>query len=128
MLHRHDGHIRHSRSQGMLIVLPMFSYLSASTLRSAGSNHDMPMFSVFCHFGRHLVFGHISSFIRSRHLSFGLLRFRFPSTGICNIFLVASSLSRLCTCPNHLNLFSVRILPSGTCRAQNCERLVAMGD
>ena len=50
----------------------------------------------------------ISSFTRSRHLSFGLPRFRFPSTVICNIFLVASSLSRLCTCPNHLNLFSLR--------------------
>ena len=34
-------------------------------------------------------------------LRFGLPRFRFPSTVICNIFLVASSLSHLCTCPNH---------------------------
>ena len=50
----------------------------------------------------------ISSFTRSRHLSFGLPRFLFPSTSICNIFLVASSLSLLCTCPNHLNLFSLR--------------------
>ena len=50
----------------------------------------------------------ISTFTRSRHLSFGLPRFRFPSTVICNIFLVASSLSRLCVCPNHLNLFSLR--------------------
>ena len=50
----------------------------------------------------------ISSYTRSRHLSFGLPRFRFPSTAICNIFLVASSLSRLCTCPNHLNRFSLR--------------------
>ena len=50
----------------------------------------------------------ISSFTRSRHLSFGLPRFLFPSTSICNIFLVASSLSLLCTCPNHLNLFSQR--------------------
>ena len=41
---------------------------------------------------------------RSRRLSFGLPRFRLPSTVICNIFLVASSLSRLCTCPNHLSL------------------------
>ena len=48
----------------------------------------------------------ISSFTRSPHLSFGLPRIRFPSTVICNIFLVASSLSHLCTCPNHLNLFS----------------------
>ena len=50
----------------------------------------------------------ISSFTRSRHLSFGLPRFLFPSTSICNIFLVASSLSLLCTWPNHLNLFSLR--------------------
>ena len=50
----------------------------------------------------------ISSFTRSRHLSFGLLRFLFPSTSICNIFLVALSLSLLCTWPNHLNLFSLR--------------------
>ena len=32
----------------------------------------------------------ISSLTRSRHLSFGLPRFRFPSTDICKIFLVAS--------------------------------------
>ena len=48
----------------------------------------------------------ISSFTRSRHLSFGLSRFRFPSTVIYNIVLVTSS--RLCTCPNHLNLFALR--------------------
>ena len=35
------------------------------------------------------------------------LDFAFAPTVICNIFLVASSLSRLCTCPNHLNLFSL---------------------
>ena len=29
-------------------------------------------------------------------------------------FLAASSLSRLCTCPNHLNHFFLRILPSST--------------
>ena len=52
----------------------------------------------------------ISSFTRSLHLGFGLPRFRFPSTVICNIFLVASSLTRLCTCPNHLNLFSENTL------------------
>ena len=50
----------------------------------------------------------ISSLTRSRHLSFGLPRFRFPSTVICNIFLDASSLYHLCTCPDHLNLFSLR--------------------
>ena len=52
----------------------------------------------------------ISSFTRSCHLSFGLPRFRFPSTVISSAisFLVASYLARLCTCPNHLNLFSLR--------------------
>ena len=29
-------------------------------------------------------------------------------TVICNIFLVAPSSYRLCTCPNHINLFSLR--------------------
>ena len=50
----------------------------------------------------------ISSFARSRHLSCGLPRVLFPSTVICNICLLELSFSRLCTCPNHLNLFSVR--------------------
>ena len=50
----------------------------------------------------------MSSFASSRHLSIGLPRVRFPSTVICNIFLVTSSLFRLCTGPNHLNLFSLR--------------------
>ena len=52
----------------------------------------------------------ISSFTRSCHLSFGLPRFRFPSTVISSAisFLVASSLARLCTCPNYLNIFSLR--------------------
>ena len=52
----------------------------------------------------------ISSFTRSRHLNFDLPRFHFPSTVIymCIVFIVASTFSRLCTCPNHLNLFSLR--------------------
>ena len=29
-------------------------------------------------------------------------------TAICNIFLEASSVSRICPCPNHLNVFSLR--------------------
>ena len=45
----------------------------------------------------------------SRHLRFGMPRFPFSSTAICNIILVASSLSRLCTCPNHLNPFSLNM-------------------
>ena len=59
----------------------------------------------------------ISSFTRSRHLSFGLPRFRFPSTVICNMALVASYLPR--TCPNHLNLFSLRNSAIGA-RAHVC--------
>ena len=56
-----------------------------------------------------------SSFTRSRHLSFRLPRFCFPSTVICNIFLVSSSVSRLCTC-HTISTSSLRgILPSGTC-------------
>ena len=39
------------------------------------------------------------------HLRFGLPRFRFSSTVICNILLSASSLFCLCTSPNHLNHF-----------------------
>ena len=54
----------------------------------------------------------MSSFTRSRHLSFGLPRFRFPSTVLCNIFLVVSSLSRRCTCQTHL-VTTVCSLPPG---------------
>ena len=62
----------------------------------------------------------ISSFTRSRHLSFGLPRFLFPSTVICNVFIMSSffynySLSRLCTCPNHLSIFSLRNTAFWTC-------------
>ena len=84
------------------------SHLSASTLRSE------PARIMTCQCLRSsaisvvIWFLAISSFTRSRHLSFGLPRFLFPSTSICNIFLVASSLSLLCTWPNQLNLFSLR--------------------
>ena len=84
------------------------SQLSASTPRS------VPAWIMTCQCVRSsaisviIWFLAIYSFTRSRHLSFGLLRFRFPSTVTCNIFLVASYSSRLCTCPNHLNLFSLR--------------------
>ena len=84
------------------------SHLSASTRRS------VPARIMTCQCLRSsaisvvIWFLAISSFTRSRHLSFGLPRFLFPSTSICNIFLVASSLSLLCTWPNHLNLFSLR--------------------
>ena len=84
------------------------SHLSVSTLRS------VPARIMTCQCLRSsaisvvISFLAISSFTRSPHLSFGLPRFRFPSIVICNIFLVASSLSRPCTCPTHLNLFSLR--------------------
>ena len=53
-----------------------------------GSNHDIPLIP----------------------MCFGLHCFRFPSTIICKyyIVLVEYSLSRLCTCPNHINLFFPR--------------------
>ena len=84
------------------------SHLSASTLRI------VPARIMTCQCLRSsaisvvIWFLAISSFTRSRRLSFGLPRFLFPSTSICNIFLVASSLSLLCTWPNHINLFSLR--------------------
>ena len=71
------------------------SHLSASPLRS------VPARIMTCQCFRSsaisvvIWFLAISSFTRSRHLGFGLPRFRFPSTVICS-------------CPNHLNLFSLR--------------------
>ena len=73
----------------------------------ASSNHDWSMFSVFCHLSCRLVSCHILHQVSPSQL-WSACPFRFPSTVICNIFLVASSLSRLWTCPNHLNLFSLR--------------------
>ena len=89
------------------------SHLSASTLRS------VPALIVTCQcflssaISVVLWFLAISSFTRSRHLSFGLPRFRFSSTVICNIFLVASSLSCICTYMSKPSSLW-RILPSGT--------------
>ena len=66
------------------------SHLSASTLRS------VPARIMTCQCLRSSVISvviwvlAISFFTRSRHLSFGLPRFHFPSIVICNIFLVAS--------------------------------------
>ena len=71
------------------------SHISASTL------HSVPARIMTCHCPRSsaisvvIWFLAISSLTRSSHLSFGRPRFRFPSTVICKIFLVASSLSRL---------------------------------
>ena len=69
---------------------------------SAILNHDMPMFSAIWVV---IWFLATSSFPRSRHLSVGLPRLRFPSTAICNIVLAAWFLSRICTYKNHLNFF-----------------------
>ena len=91
------------RDTGTYYWLSSFSPFRLYTSKCAGLNHDISMFSV-------IWFLAISSLTRSRHLSFGLPRFHFPSTVICNIFLVASSLSRLCTWPNHLDLFSLMCL------------------
>ena len=87
------------------------SHLSASILRSVPARimTCQCLRSVLCHLSRHLVSGYIV-FHQSCHLSFGLPRFRFPFTVFSSTisFLVASPLARLCTCPNHLNLFSLR--------------------
>ena len=90
-------------SQPSFNISPFGLYVS----QGAGSNHVCQCF-LSSAISVVIWFLAISSFTRPRHLSFGLPRFRFPSSVICNIFLVASSLSRLCTCPNHLNLFSPR--------------------
>ena len=93
-------HLHHGSRTNLSRFFISPSHLSASTLRSV----QVRMMTCQC-----LRSSAISVVIsRYRHLSFGLPRFLFPSTVICNIFLVASSLSRLCTCPNHLNLFSLR--------------------
>ena len=107
-----DVHFRYSDDAFMwtaYVTLPLLwpSHLSASTLRSVPARIMTCQCLRFCHLSRHLVSDHIV-FTRSRHPSFGLPRFLFPSTSICNIFLVASSLFLLCTCPNHLNLFFLR--------------------
>ena len=68
-------------------------------------DHDMyAMFSVLCYLSCHLVSGHILFHKVSPSQRWSAL----ISLSICNIFLVASSLSRLCTCPCHLNLFSMQ--------------------
>ena len=100
------------------IRLSFSSHLSASTLRS------VPARIMTCQCLRSsaisavIWFLAIPSFTRSRHLSFGLPRFRFPSTVICDPFLVHGIiLSRICTSPNHLNFFSLRNPAIGYMRA-----------
>ena len=72
----------------------IFSHLSTSRLCS------VPAWIMTCQCVRSsaisvvIRFLAISSFTRSRHLSFGLPRFRFPSIVICNIFLMASLFSK----------------------------------
>ena len=109
--------VLHSRNIVVAIYFFSPSHLSASTLRS------VPARIMTCQCPRSsaisvvIWFLAISSLTRSRHLSFGRPRFRFPSTVICKIFLVASSLSLLWTCPNHLSLFSLRNSAIGYMRA-----------
>ena len=99
----------HRSQQGDAFQPCSTTHLSASTLRSV-----LPQIMTWQCFLSSAIsvviwFLAMSSFTRSRHLSFGLPRFRFPSTVICNIFLVASSsLSHLWTHPNRLNLFSLK--------------------
>ena len=90
-----------------VFVLNVFfspSHLSASTLRSVRA------LIMTCQCLRSSAISVVICFwpYRFSPALAGLPRFRFSSTVICNIFLVASSLSRLCTCPNYLNLFSLR--------------------
>ena len=67
----------------------------------------LPTPVVFCHLSRHLVSVHIifHQVSPSQRWSASIY---VPYTVIWNIFLVASSSSRLYTCPNHLNLFFLR--------------------
>ena len=61
----------------------------------------------FCHLSRHLVSVHII-FHQVSPSQRWPASISFPYTVIWNTFLVASSSSRLYTCPNHLNLFFLR--------------------
>ena len=103
------------KNQELEVIIIYVSHLSAYTLSSVPPRIMTCQCFLSSAISVVIWFLAISSFTRYRHLSFGLPRFRFPSTVICNIFLVASSLSRLCTRPNHLNLFSLRNSASGTC-------------
>ena len=67
------------------------SHLSASTLISLPARIMIRQCFLSFAISAVIWFRAISSFTRSCYLSFGLPRFRFPSTAICNIFLVASS-------------------------------------
>ena len=96
-----DGPLDFEDDEGWSLVLCLSLFLlTSSTL------HSVPARIMTCRCFRPSAISVViwflailSSFTRSRHLSFGLPRFRFPSTVICNIFL--------CTCPNYLNLFSL---------------------
>ena len=112
--------LRNYRHLVITYTLLTCSPLSASTLRS------VPARIMTCQCLRSsaisvvIWFLAISTSTRSRHLSFGVPRFIFPSTVICNISLVASSLSLLCTCPNHINLFSLRKSAIGCVPLSRC--------
>ena len=76
------------------------SLLSASTLRSVLARIMICQCIRSSAISVVIWFLAISSFTRSRHLRLGMPRFLFPSTSICNIFLVALYLYLLCTFPN----------------------------
>ena len=73
----------------------------------------VPAWIMTCQCYRSSAISVVIWFVGRCYFGFGLPRFRFPSTVICNIFLVTSSLSRLRTCPNHINLFSLRNSATG---------------
>ena len=73
----------------------------------------VPAWIMTCQCFRSSAISVVIWFVGRCYFGFGLPRFRFPSTVICNIFLVTSSLSRLRTCPNHINLFSLRNSATG---------------
>ena len=76
--------IRGTSSHGFLITVECVNSVSPSHL-SASIHCSVPMCSIFCYLGCHLVCCHIPF----HHFSFGMPRFLFPSTAICNIFHTA---------------------------------------
>ena len=82
---------------GYPVFYKRISHLSASTIRSVPARIKTCQCFLSSFISVVIWFISITSFAKSRHLSVGLPRFSIPSTVICNIFLEASSLSRLCT-------------------------------
>ena len=99
----------------MIRVMNRFDF-SASTL--SGVNHDMPMFSVFCHLSCHLVSYHILFHQVSPTQLLVCLDFRFPSNDLSYLSCSFSFIPPL-HIPNHLNLSSVNFLSSFFLTAQH---------